>query len=1036
MGNFRDMLRTAAIGMAIASFIPGVGAIKFAVADTVLASDESIPQPAANKSDKKDEIAEIVVTGSRIARPDLERLQPTTIISSDLLDKRQFTNVIDALSELPAFGEPDSSLVGGASNGFGSQSFANYFGLGSQRTLTLVDGRRFVPENSPSIFGATGSGGEQVDLNIIPTELIDRVETISIGGAPIYGSDAIAGTVNIILKHNYEGLKVDAQGGTSDRGDASQNRVRLLAGKNFDDGRGNIEFNAELANTGELRQSQRQDFRFDNAFYPSLSGPYAETLYANTRLASITTSGVPLVCDGFLNLGCINSAGSANPLNPTSGIYKGGQLLSFNSAGHLAPYTLGTPNGVDNIGGDGLDFSQIGTLQSPQQRINVTSLGNFQVNDNMRAFGEVWYSETHTSFPIQQGGYNTGIFAPAGQVAGNLILNANNPFLSPQDQSLIAQNLSAFNTANGLPASNQFYLSRLNEDIQNGGATNDQNTKRFVLGIDGTVPIFGRDFKYEVSGNYGETADFSISPSINVQNYQNALNAVIGPNGKIVCAPGYVNSPVPTGSSTCAPFNPFGTGNSSPAASAYVSSLATATSTLTQRVFNASLNGDLFSLPAGAVKIAVGYENRRESADFEPDQFYQQAAGESIPILPISGSFLTNEVFSELLVPVVSPAEDIPFVHRIEIEAAAREVDHSVAGNATTWTAGLRFEPVSILQFRGNYTRSIRSPSITEAFNPTVEAFSTAVDPCDSANINSGPNPSVRAANCAKAGVPTKNFSSNIDQFTEPTTVSGNPNLGNEIADSRTVGFSLRPTARTSFTVDYVSIDIEQAIVNLSATDVLDACYDSPNYPNSECSNVTRVASGSQQGQITLVKTGYANAGFEDYNGIQSEFDWGFDLPSAGTPGGLGSVDVRLNYSFTNRLVQAVGSEDALRLAGELGNSRNKATLDIAWNRNQLYALWQTRFTGHAVFDNALLGQTPTNTQIQGVGNWWVHNITLGYDVDKHINMQLVVNNVFDRQAPFPLPAVPQDSNNPGGTATYFPGYLGRYFIASAAYKF
>src|SRR3984957_19343341 len=213
------------------------------------AADADTAGPAApNANSRKDELAEIVVTGSRIARPELERLQPTQVITADYFDKRSFTNVIQALNEQPTFGEPDSSLVGGQSSFGVGQSFANFFSLGSQRTLTLVDGRRFVPANSPSIFGATGNGGEQVDLNVIPTLLIDRVETIAVGGAPIYGSDAIAGTVNIILKHSFEGLILDAQGGISGQGDAGQARVRLLAGKNFGGDRGNITLSAELAN--------------------------------------------------------------------------------------------------------------------------------------------------------------------------------------------------------------------------------------------------------------------------------------------------------------------------------------------------------------------------------------------------------------------------------------------------------------------------------------------------------------------------------------------------------------------------------------------------------------------------------------------------------------------------------------------------------------------------------------------------------------------------------------------------------------------
>ena len=1003
---------------AMVLFLVPVGGIDLALADT-----PSVPVTTTDTPRKKDEaLSEVVVTGSRIARPETERLQPTTVITADTLDKRGITNVVDALSELPEFGQPDNSLVG-LQSGFGvGQSFANFFSLGSQRTLTLVDGRRFVPGNSPSIFGATGNGGEQVDLNSIPTQLIDRVEAVAVGGAPIYGSDAIAGTVNIILKHNYEGLDVDADGGTSTHGDANLGRVRALAGKNFDDGKGNVELNVEYADLRGLSATQRTRYSSDIAYLqPPTPSPYAYQVYNNFRIGSISTMGVPMVGDGYLNF------------NPNFAILNAvGQTLAFNNAGHLAPYTLGPADGsgVNNIGGDGLDFSQLRTLESPQKRFNVTALSHFDVNDNVRLFGELWYSGTHTAYPISQGAYDTALFAPAGQVSGNLLLNANNPFLSAQDQATIAQNLAAFAAIPGNPTqTSQFYLARLNEDAENGGASADEITKRVVIGAEGTLPIPGHDLKYEISANYGQVANVSFTPSVNFQNFENALNATLGSNGQIVCAPGYTNSPVPTRSSTCVPFNPFGTGLSSPAAFAYITDNALATSTLTQRDFSGSVNGSLFTLPAGPVKAAFGYENRRESADFQPDQFYQQAVGFDIPITPLEGAFLTNEVFGELLVPLIAPAQDIPFLHRLEFEGAFREVDHSVAGKANTWTAGLRFEPVSILQLRGNYTRAIRSPSVTEAFLPTSEAFNTASDPCDRSLINSGPDPAVRAANCAKAGI-TQPFSSNIINFTEPITVAGDPTLQNEVADSRTFGFLFRPTDRLSLTVDYVKINITQAIVSLNPTNVLDACYDSPTYPNTYCNDVTR----SADGQITLVKTGYANAGFENFNGITSEFDWSFDLPFAHNPGGWGTVDARLNYFFENQLNQAVGTEDVTVLAGSLGNSRHRATLDLNWQRSGLYALWQTRFTGHAVWDNSLAAN---NTQQQGVGNWWIHNFTVGYHLDKKLKLQLIVDNVFDKQAPLPLPASPPNSTLaiPNALETYYSGIIGRYFIASVEYK-
>jgi outer membrane receptor protein involved in Fe transport len=607
------------------------GIALFSGAGMVRADSAAETGPDATTAGSNTELAEVVVTGSRIARPELERLQPTQVVTSEFIDKRAYTNVIDALNELPTFGEPDNSLVGGQSSFGVGQSFANFFSLGSQRTLTLVDGRRFVPANSPSIFGATGNGGEQVDLNVIPTMLIDRVETVAVGGAPIYGSDAIAGTVNIILKHNFEGIDFDAQGGISDQGDGGQGRLRLLAGKNFADGRGNVTLSAEIANQNALYNNDRQVFRFDNFFNQNANpSPFAYTLTANQRLGSISPMGVPMVDDNYLNFA------------PNIGIFNpGGQLYSFNQ-GSLAPYNLGPPDGtfIYNIGGDGLDFAHLGTILSPQERINGTLLGDFHITDHVRLFGEAWFSETHTEFPQGQAEYDTALFAPAGTVAGNLILNVNNPFLSAADRALIQQNLNAYAAIPGNPTqTSQFYLARLNEDIANGATTANQSTKRAVIGIDGDIPIPGHDLKYEISANYGRTENTGVSPSLNFQNYLNALNAVSGPGGSIVCAPGYTNSPVPTQSSTCAPFNPFGNNIESQAAHAYVTSLATATSTLTQRDFLATLNGDVATIWMGnRLKASVGYENRLETANFQPDQFYQQAAGYSIPISPLEAA--------------------------------------------------------------------------------------------------------------------------------------------------------------------------------------------------------------------------------------------------------------------------------------------------------------------------------------------------------------------------------------------------------------
>ncbi len=985
--------------------------------------EQNIPDSSDKSSQKAAPLQEVVVTGSRIARPAEERLQPTTVVDSEYIEKRSYTNAIEALQEVPGFGAPGSSL-NGPQNTFGAgQSFANYFSLGSQRTLTLVNGRRFVSEDSPTLFNGTGQGGEQVDLNVIPTLLIDRIETIAVGGAPIYGSDAIAGTVNIILKHDFEGLIVNAQGGNAGEGGDQQTQLRALAGKNFLDSRANVTLSLEYSKGGGLLGAERPFYSNDFGYLQTTSGPYKYALFNNARWGGVSFPGVPTVADAYL------------PTNPQGlGISNAaGQLLSFNN-GSLAPWTLGPLSGdnLNTIGGDGLDFGGTQTtLVSPNKRINAVVLGDFKVNDNMRLFGEAWLSDTNVSVTTAQGYYDTSAFGifPAGTVNGNLIVSANNPFLSAADQATIAQNLAA----KGAPGQNTFFLSRENREAGAGGALTTQLTHRAVLGMDGSVPIFGRDFQYNVSAEYGWSTSVSDLPIINFQNLTNALNAVPGPNGQIICAPGYTNSPATTASNTCAPFNPFGLGLASPAALAYVTNQDIASSTLTQRDIVATMNGDLFSLPAGAVKASIGYESRRESANFLPSPSIQASNQYFVATSPIEGDFHTNEEFAELLIPVISPQLDVPFVHRIEIEGAAREVDHSVAGKALTWTAGLRFEPVSSVQLRGNFTRAIRAPSVTEAFLPRSQAYQGATDPCDAANLHSGADPAARAANCAKAGLPP-GFVSNADSTTIPYITGGNPNLTNEVASSTTYGALFRPLERMSLSVDYVRINISQAIVALNPTNVLDECYDDPNYPNSACGNITRSTDPKTAGDLTLVKAGFANVGFYNFNGITTQFDYSFDVPFAKTPRGLGTLELKINHFFSNRLDQAVGTAAPTRFAGTLDNSKHTATIDLNWSRDKVYSLWRTQVVGKASFDPT---QLATNSQIQGVGTWWVHNLTLGYGGDTGLKLQFVVNNVFNRQPPFPVPAIPGDINlYSNGTNTYFSGIVGRYFIAQVGYRF
>src|SRR5580704_5901336 len=253
-------------------------------------------------------LQEVVVTGSRIARPEFDNLQPTTTLDSKAFDQRGYLDVGQALSEIPGFGvQPSSASQTQSTTGI-AQSFVDLYGLGSQRTLVLVNGRRFVSSQTASLNGSGGNSpvggpGDQVDLNVIPTKLIDRVETISVGGAPIYGADAIAGTVNIILKKDFQGLDVDLQTGVSNDEDAWNYRARILAGQNFADGRGNITAVGELTKTDGLVGTSRPVYASDLGFLAPATpgGKYSTVLTPANSVPQVNFGGIPLVDDVFFS---------------------------------------------------------------------------------------------------------------------------------------------------------------------------------------------------------------------------------------------------------------------------------------------------------------------------------------------------------------------------------------------------------------------------------------------------------------------------------------------------------------------------------------------------------------------------------------------------------------------------------------------------------------------------------------------------------------------------------------------------------------
>lgn len=1009
--------------------------------DTTLATPT--PTPSAS---------EIVVTGSRVAGHTLANtVSPVQVLTSKDLDTRGFSTLGQALNELPSFGVPGSSPVGDGQSSFGpGQSFVNFLGLGSQRTLTLVNGQRFVSSNTSTIFGPTGSGGSQVDLNVIPTKLIDRVETVAAIGAPIYGSDAIAGTINVILKKDYQGIDLDAESGISSRGDHPDYRIRGLAGFNFAGGRGNITVAGEYNESKGLfytdRKIETSDNRFDQPNDPN--SPYQNVIHYDERIPSISTYGIPLVYDFISTAPGAQSGYYLGDPNLNLGVNNAsGQQLKFDPQGNLIPIDFGTivgqsPSNIFFSGGNGFSLPTVENLLTDTKRYSANAIANYAFSDDLHFHAEGWYSVSQGTNLTDQPAYNSALFDCGGCRDGNIILSVNNPFLSSAARTAIINSINA--SPFTAPGQDYFYLARANYDLQNGAATGKVTIMRGVASIDDTLHLIpGHDWHVQASANIGRSITNGRVPSLNQQNFLNAIDAVRDANGNIVCAPGYTNSPIATVSETCAPLDLFGA-QTSQAARDYVTTIATPRSINKEDDYIMSISGGLFSLPGGDLSFAAGFEHRRESSRFEPGAFFygddstdpRGTYGRSVPIDPVAGAYHTNEVFGELDGDIISSSNNVPLINALSFQLAGREVSNSIAGKDFTWTAGGQYSPVEGLSIRGAFTRAIRAPSVTEAFNPASSSYIFADDPCDVTNITAGPDPATRAANCAAAGVPS-GFQSLSDQRSFPGVTVGNSNLQNEKSDSFTIGAAIRPTILPNFTltVDYIDIKLKNAISEFSSDQVLDACYDSPSYPDNQfCANVSRDFTGSPDknaadyngnyGQLTNVTTSYFNSAVFRDRALIANLDYRAPTPFLGANSYLG-----LNFSYQHMFEltnQASAGDKPTITDGSIGYSHDKGQATVTYENSGFLYQIQEQFYGPAKFDR----NVPANYySIDGVGSVVYFNMSASYTINRRFTLRADVDNVLDTKPPYPSPTG-------GGTITYFTGVLGTYIRVGAEVKF
>ena len=937
-------------------------AIKLAL----FASAVSLPTTSAFAEEsmaEEETVEKIRVTGSRIARSELS--QPTPILSIDAAQIARFGNpdLGSILAELPAIGATDTVIGNNNTNSDAGLSSADLRRLGANRTLVLVNGKRHVA-------GAPGSA--QVDLATIPAALIERVEIITGGASAVYGSDAVSGVVNVILKDNFEGFEFSTTGGRSTEGVGTDNHTfNLIAGGDIADGRGNI---TVYAGVERFKETMSRDLQqLDN--WGTIANP------ANTGED-----------DGISDRLRVPNVGSE--LINANGVldYSNDTRITFDDNGNRMDTCVRDGDNSYAFGyfENGCDSAYYGENQenySPS--VDRTSAGatfNYDITENMTFFSDFKYTKSEIKQQYQP-----------GFRFGNIDINiADNAFLSDDVRAEFGDR-------------DTVSMAKFFTEIGNRSAKNERELFRYVAGINGVMSLSKTDIDYELFYTFGETTNTRVTENdIIPGNVAAAIDSVIDPaTGNAVCrsqlesAQGedYTN-PATVDAANCIAYNPFGFAQSSQEAMDWVSADVTRNDKITQEVYGGSLAFDTeewFSLQGGPVGIAAGFEYRKEESETLTDSLTQSGALAGAATPDSFGKYDVNEVFMELSLPLLA---DMPFAHELTIDAAYRYADYSHAGTADAWKLGFMYAPIADLRLRATHGAAVRAPNLDEAFSPQSPGFSNIDDPCDADQITDDAD---RAANCAALGIPS-GFEAN-DNVSIDIVSGGNPDLTSEESKSTTVGFVWTPEfiSGLSVTMDYYKIEIEDAIIEVDSQDIINNCVDAtggldPAY----CSAVDRDPTTHD---ITMARSGFLNAAALNTAGIESEIRYNMGLGQFGYTG-----DLRFQF-FASKLLKMEQFEFQDRpdeINDNLGEVNSDGAdpewqfrLSTTYNLDDLSINWTARYIDRMVtYDVSNTGGSPEDLNPGWVPSQTTHDLSFNYQVSDNVSVNAGMRNMFNKIPP------------------------------------
>ncbi|GAC19373.1 TonB-dependent receptor plug domain-containing protein [Paraglaciecola arctica] len=892
----------------------------------------SFAQEAQVESNTPNDLEErIQVTGSRITRTTFDAPTPTVVVSAADIKISGAVNINDLLTTMPQFGEGLDSTTGNYSFGNAGLNTLNLRSLGTNRTLVLVNGKRMVPisDDAQNLYS---------DVGMIPSELVERIEILTGGASAVYGSDAVAGVVNFVLKKDYQGTSVRGQVGASEDGGGSSRNITITHGLNFDDDRGNFSFSVDFLNESALTQRDR---RFSNASMRSVGNP------RNTG----PNDGIP---DNIATRDAtsVRWGGDAPTYSIWNNEYNERDWFGIDENGNPFKRTNASNTYAGWLSEDRGGFeNKWGNIEDPFERLMAYAQVAYSF-DKFDLVADVNYVKAESRQEIDPPFvYGDWWNISDMEALGWDIPTAVAEHIRTADAGWTDLHLTMYEAG---PRWHETERESLVANLTLSGHVNDNWTwdANFTSGRSDSNLLIGNELRND---RFNDSTFSLVGPCVD--------------NGSCPEYKGYFDRP-------------------SQAVLDYVLDEHFNTTEVVNHAFSANVAGDLYDLPAGVVQMSAGYEVRYESLDYKPSELWQ-SGNISSSQQPMDGSRTIHEAYAETLIPVFA---DQAFAKSLDLEFAIRKAEYSTeASSFTSAKAGINWSINDELRFRSTYSSAVRAPQLGELFGGESVGFQSYNDPCDRDNISGGPADGRRKDNCALLGIVEDGWESNIRTITGKTITAGNPDLKEENAKTLTAGLIYQPSyvEGLRFSLDYFDIKLEDMISQFGAGAMLSNCVDlTPgSVDNAFCDQTSRVTSGENIGDVNFVKPADLNADQGRRRGLDIEADYSinnFRFKAVATRQYEDSLTQRDYASGDNVYENEIGELAIPKWAGKLISTYSEGEFSASWTYNfRQGGRWN---------DDASAELYETDHP----GNSNVHHLRASYNLTDKANVYVGINNLTD----------------------------------------